>query len=81
SSVELTQHFIRRIEKLDAKLNSLITINSDLALQRAAEADRQLAKGEANPLCGVPYIHKDIFCTQGIRTSCASRMLHDFIAP
>lgn len=81
SAVELAQHFIRRIESHDVKLNSLITFDADLALQRAAEADRHLASGQTHPLCGVPYIHKDIFCTQGMRTSCASKMLDNFIAP
>ncbi|HHH36881.1 MAG TPA: Asp-tRNA(Asn)/Glu-tRNA(Gln) amidotransferase subunit GatA [Gammaproteobacteria bacterium] len=81
SSVELTRHFLVRIERLDPALNSFITVTADQALAAAAEADRRRAAGEAGPLTGVPIAHKDIFCTDGVRTSCASRMLDNFIAP
>ena len=81
SSVELTTSFLDRIEKLDDNVNAFITVCSDLALEQAAAADRIRAAGKAGPLTGVPYANKDIFCTRGVRTSCASRMLDNFIAP
>jgi len=81
SSVELTRHFLARIERLNPALNALITLTADEALATAAAADRRLAAGESGPLIGIPLIHKDIFCTDGVRTSCGSRMLDNFIAP
>ncbi|MGA2655718.1 MAG: amidase, partial [Gammaproteobacteria bacterium] len=80
SSVELTQHFLKQIEK-HKQLNSFITVCEDEALQQAKHADELRAKGDAGPLTGVPFAHKDIFCTQGIKTSCASKMLDNFISP
>src|SRR5277367_2377139 len=81
SSVELTQHFLARIERLDPSLNSLITLTAPQALASAAAADRRLAAGGRGRLLGIPLIHKDIFCTEGVRTSCGSRMLDNFVAP
>ena len=81
SSVELTRHFLERIERLNPVLNAVITLTADTALQAAAAPDRRRAAGERGPLLGIPLIHKDIFCTDGIRTSCGSRMLDNFIAP
>ncbi|MBF0256260.1 MAG: Asp-tRNA(Asn)/Glu-tRNA(Gln) amidotransferase subunit GatA [Gammaproteobacteria bacterium] len=81
SSVELTRLYLQRIERLDGRLNAFITLNAEGALAQAAAADQRLASGDAPPLCGVPIAHKDIFCTQGLRTSCASKMLDSFIAP
>ncbi|MEA3134019.1 MAG: aspartyl-tRNA(Asn)/glutamyl-tRNA(Gln) amidotransferase subunit [Gammaproteobacteria bacterium] len=81
SSVELTRHFLARIERLNPALNALITLTADDALTTAAAADRRLAAGEIGPLLGIPLIHKDIFCTDGVRTSCGSRMLDNFVAP
>jgi aspartyl-tRNA(Asn)/glutamyl-tRNA(Gln) amidotransferase subunit A len=81
SSVELTRHFLARIERLSAGLNALITLTAEQALAGAAVADRRRAAGERGPLLGIPLIHKDIFCTDGVRTSCGSRMLDNFIAP
>jgi len=81
SSVELTQAFLGRIEALDGHLNSLVTVTGDRALRQAQAADRRLADGSAGPLTGIPVLHKDIFCTRGVRTSCGSRMLDNFIAP
>ena len=81
SSLELTQHFLQRIEALDPHLNSFITRSADTALAAAKQADQQIRRGEAQPLTGIPIAHKDIFCTQGLRTSCGSRMLDNFIAP
>ncbi|HWX79719.1 MAG TPA: Asp-tRNA(Asn)/Glu-tRNA(Gln) amidotransferase subunit GatA [Steroidobacteraceae bacterium] len=81
SSVELTRHFLGRIERLNPALNAFITQTPDRAMQDAESADRRLAAGERGPLLGIPLIHKDIFCTEGVRTSCGSRMLDNFVAP
>src|SRR6202453_3003322 len=81
SSVELTRHFLGRIERLNPALNALITLTAELALAAAAAADARRAAGERGPLLGIPLIHKDIFCTDGVRTSCGSRMLDNFVAP
>ena len=81
SSQELTRSFLDRIAKLDPKLNSLITLTEASALQQAEAADRRLASGEVAALTGIPFLHKDIFCTLGVRTSCGSRMLDNFEAP
>jgi aspartyl-tRNA(Asn)/glutamyl-tRNA(Gln) amidotransferase subunit A len=81
SSVELTRHFLSRIERLNPGLNAFITLTPEQALKEAAAADARLAAGETGPLLGIPLIHKDIFCTDGVKTSCGSRMLDNFIAP
>lgn len=81
SSLELTQHFLKRIQDIDKELNSFITVNEDYALESAKQADLRLAKGDKSPLLGVPIAQKDIFCTKGIRTSCGSKMLDNFISP
>ena len=81
SSVELTQHFIERIERIDPRLNSFISLCSEQALTAASTADQQLAQGHPAALCGIPIAHKDLFCTNGVRTSCGSKMLDNFIPP
>ena len=81
SSTELTRHFLGRITAHDGKLNSFVTVCADAALKEAAAADARLARGEAGPLLGIPLAQKDIFCTEGVRTACGSRMLDTFIAP
>ncbi len=81
SSVELTQHFLQRIDKLDKQVNSFITVTADLALQQAKLADEKIANNTAQLLTGIPLAHKDIFCTQGILTTCGSKMLANFISP
>ncbi len=81
SSTELTQHFLKRIKTLDKELNSFITLTEETALAQAKIADQRLASGQATPLTGIPMAQKDIFCTMGIKTSCGSKMLDNFIAP
>ena len=81
SSVELSEYFLARIKRLDSSLNSVITLNEDAALKAAEQADKQLQKGQGGLLTGIPLLHKDIFCTQGLRTSSGSKMLDNFIAP
>ncbi len=81
SSRELTRHFLDRIGAHDARLNSFVTVTAEQALAAADEADRRLADGRGGPLTGIPIAHKDIFCTEGVKTSCGSRMLDNFIAP
>ncbi len=81
SSVELTRACLARIEELNPRLNAFVTVCADEALKQAAEADRARAKGAGSPLLGVPVAHKDIFCTRGLRTTCGSRMLENFLPP
>ena len=81
SSRELTEHFLARIGRFNPDLNALITVTGESALVSADAADKQLKNGLAHDLCGIPLLHKDIFCTRGTRTSCASKMLHNFIPP
>ena len=81
SAVELTDHFLARIERLGGDLNAFITVTADSARAQAERADARLAAGEGTPLTGIPIAHKDIFCTRGVRTSCGSRMLDNFVSP
>ena len=81
SSRELTDHFLGRIDAHNGALNAYITVDADGARTAADAADAVIAAGNAGPLTGVPIAHKDIFCTKGLLTSCASRMLHNFVAP
>jgi len=81
SSVELTRFFLDRIKNNDDKLNSFITVCEDDAMAQAKESDEKLKAGNAPALTGVPIAHKDIFCTNGVKTSCGSKMLDNFISP
>ena len=81
SSVELAQTFLRRIESSQAALNAFISVTQEEALTTARVADAALASGRAAPLTGLPIVHKDIFCTQGVRTTCGSRILGNFVSP
>ncbi len=81
SSVEVARHFLDRIQRFNPDLNALITVTAERALQAAEQADRQLASGAAGPLTGLPIAHKDIFCTDGVLTTCGSKMLSNFEAP
>lgn len=81
SSEELTLLFLDRCHSLNAALNCFITINDEQALRQARNADKEIQQGDPSPLAGVPLAHKDIFCTAGVKTSCASGMLDNFHAP
>ncbi|MGI9330386.1 MAG: Asp-tRNA(Asn)/Glu-tRNA(Gln) amidotransferase subunit GatA, partial [Gammaproteobacteria bacterium] len=81
SSRELTQASLDRIRELDPGLNSFINVCKAEALADADAADAARGRGEAGPLTGVPFAHKDIFCTRGVATTCGSRMLENFVPP
>jgi len=81
SSVELAELYLDRIKRSNAVVNALITIDEEGAIAAAKQADKLRSQGSAGPLTGLPIVHKDIFCTQGVKTSCGSRMLDNFIAP
>ena len=81
SSVEITQAFLDRIKRLDSNYNSFITVTEESALAQAKQADEQRANGNASDLTGIPIAQKDLFCTEGVRTTCASKILDNFIAP
>jgi aspartyl-tRNA(Asn)/glutamyl-tRNA(Gln) amidotransferase subunit A len=81
SSEELTRTLLARIAQLDPQLNSFISVTEQQAIEQAQAADARRAQGETGALLGAPLAHKDLFCTQGVRTSCGSRMLDNFKAP
>ena len=81
SSEELTRACLERVAALDGRLNSFITVTQEQALAAARAADTHIAAGEAGPLTGIPFAHKDIFCTDGVLTTCGSHMLSEFVAP
>ena len=81
SSAELTQACLDRIARAQGQLNAFITVDPERSLAQARAADARIARGEGGPLTGVPVAHKDIFCAKGWRTTCASRMLANFVAP
>jgi len=81
TSLELTESVLHRIQETEPHLNAFITITADLALAQARQADERLERGEAHPLTGVPAAIKDIICTKGVRTTCGSHMLENYIPP
>jgi aspartyl-tRNA(Asn)/glutamyl-tRNA(Gln) amidotransferase subunit A len=81
SSVEVTRHFLERIDRANQSLNAFITVTPERAMTDARRADGMLARGLGGPLTGVPLAHKDIFCTSGVLTTAGSRMLSNFVAP
>jgi aspartyl-tRNA(Asn)/glutamyl-tRNA(Gln) amidotransferase subunit A len=81
SSVELTEALLERIARFDSELNAFITVTADAALAAAARADEARRAGSAGVLNGLPIVHKDIFCTRGVRTTCGSKMLDNFVSP
>ena len=81
TSQEVTESVIRRIESLDKKVNSYITVTSELAMEQAREADENIRQGRLDALTGIPFAIKDILCIEGVKTTCGSGILKDFIAP
>jgi aspartyl-tRNA(Asn)/glutamyl-tRNA(Gln) amidotransferase subunit A len=81
TSTQLTRAFLDRIRATDEKVNAFITVCDESALAQAAEADRRIAAGKADMLTGIPLALKDIFNTEGIRTTCASKILSGYVSP
>src|SRR5690349_24608427 len=81
SVTELTRALLARVEASQPRLNAFITVTGEAALAQAKVADQTLAAGKAGPLTGLPLAHKDIFCTAGVKTSCGSKMLDNFLSP
>ena len=81
SSVELTEEFLRCVKGLNQKYNAFITVNEEMSLRQACDADLKIASGKASPLTGIPIAHKDIFCTRDWLTTCGSKMLSNFVSP
>ena len=81
SSLELTESYLERIKRIDPELNSYITVIEEEARVKAKESDQRYQAGSPLPLDGIPIAHKDIFCTEGVLTSCGSKMLANFISP
>src|SRR5690606_24449726 len=81
SAEELSRELLGRIRQLDPQLNSFITVTEELALEQARAADARRAAGENGAPLGAPIAHKDLFCTRGVLTTCASKLLTGFKAP
>ncbi|HRG72671.1 MAG TPA: amidase, partial [Thauera aminoaromatica] len=81
SAVELAGLFLDRIDALNPALNAFITVDREGALAAARAADARIAAGSAGPLTGIPLAHKDVFCTEGVLTTCGSKMLANFVSP
>jgi aspartyl-tRNA(Asn)/glutamyl-tRNA(Gln) amidotransferase subunit A len=81
SAEELTRALLARIAQVEPRVDAYLTLDAAGALEQAREADRRLAAGEAGPLTGIPVSLKDVICTRGLRTTCASRLLEHFVPP
>ena len=81
SAIELTNYFLKRISKFDSKLNSFISMNEENALKKAKEADELISRKKHGSLTGIPIVHKDLFSTKGILTTCGSKMLENYVPP
>ena len=81
SSIELTQLFLERAQRLNPALNAFITIDGEASLAQARDADARRARGEAEVLTGIPVALKDIFCAKGWLTTCGSKILSNFVSP
>src|SRR5690606_16487507 len=81
SALELTEALLRRIDAHNPGLNAFITVTAEQALASAEAADKARATGNVPVLNGLPIVHKDLFCTSGVLTTCGSRMLSNFVSP
>jgi aspartyl-tRNA(Asn)/glutamyl-tRNA(Gln) amidotransferase subunit A len=81
SSVELTRDYLERIRQLEPKVHAFVTVTDELAMEQARQADELIAAGKVNPLTGIPIAIKDVICTRGVRTTCSSKMLENFVPP
>ena len=81
SAVELTKAVLERISQVEEKVHAFVTVTGNSALRQAEEADKRVKSGDASPLTGVPALIKDNMCTKGIRTTCSSHMLENFVPP
>ncbi|MBI2980434.1 MAG: Asp-tRNA(Asn)/Glu-tRNA(Gln) amidotransferase subunit GatA [Chloroflexi bacterium] len=81
SSVELTQAYLERIRQVEPQVHALVTVTDELALEQARQADKLIASGNISPLAGIPVVIKDNMCTRGIKTTCSSKMLTNFVPP
>jgi len=81
SSVELTRACLQRIRQVEPDVHALVTTTEELALKQAQKADELIAAGDTNPLTGIPALIKDNMCTKGVRTTCSSKMLENFVPP
>jgi aspartyl-tRNA(Asn)/glutamyl-tRNA(Gln) amidotransferase subunit A len=81
SSVELTKNYLERIARVEPKVRAFVTVTDDLATEQARKADELIAAGKGGPLTGIPIAIKDVICTKGIKTTCSSRMLQNFVPP
>jgi aspartyl-tRNA(Asn)/glutamyl-tRNA(Gln) amidotransferase subunit A len=81
TSRQLTEAVLERVREVDGRVRAYVTVTEDVALQQAEEADTRLAHGDATPLTGIPVCIKDVICTRGVRTTCSSRILENFVPP
>jgi aspartyl-tRNA(Asn)/glutamyl-tRNA(Gln) amidotransferase subunit A len=81
SSVELTTDYLARIKAVDPQVRAIVTVTAEHALEQAKKADERIAAGKAGPLTGVPFLLKDNMSTKGIKTTCSSKMLENFVPP
>jgi aspartyl-tRNA(Asn)/glutamyl-tRNA(Gln) amidotransferase subunit A len=81
TSRELTESVLKRVEEVEGRIHAYITLTPEMSLEQAAAADLRIQKGEAGPLIGIPLAVKDVICTRGVRTTCGSRILENFIPP
>ena len=81
SALELTKHFLARLDRIEPSLNAFITTTPEVALAQAEAADQARRQGVTKPLLGIPIAHKDLFCTEGVLTTAGSHILHNFVSP